>query len=291
MVVQCHPQEGGENTLTVIYADELFLENLVVDYALFLMTAKTTGTPLRRWRALLASALGGAYALAAALTGLEFLPGAAFKLTAGVLMAMLVFGGGERFLRLCLTYFALSAAFAGAVMAFVLLGGGALEPGCVSFRGLMASLALCWAVTALFFRGAARRHVSGELSELTVKLGARRVTFTALADTGNALEDPLSGQPVTVCSLEALSPLFDRDTVRILRDTPDPVEALPLLRGRSPAFRLMPYRSVGASEGLLLVFRPEELWRDGRRLKDGLIAVSVAGLVPGKGYAALTNAG
>ena len=44
-----------------VYIDSLFLLDCVVDYLLLLLTGKVTGSPLRRWRLLLAAALGGGY--------------------------------------------------------------------------------------------------------------------------------------------------------------------------------------------------------------------------------------
>lgn len=55
--------------MRVIYADEVFLGNLIVDYLLLVSTGCLAGIRARRWRALLAAVLGGAYALAAAVFG------------------------------------------------------------------------------------------------------------------------------------------------------------------------------------------------------------------------------
>lgn len=278
--------------MTVVYIDELLLTNFLIDYILFLLTAKLTGTPLKRLRAVLAALLGAAYAAAAFLSGLSFLLHIVVKTTVGVLMTLIAFGGGERFLRLCLVHFAVSAAFAGAVLAASMLrgGGAVLGPGPVDTLTLAVAFAVCYAVFKLVFQGLARRHVERQLTEISLKLGNRRAEFTALIDTGNALRDPLTGRPVTVCSLEAVSPLFDAATVRLMRETPDPVAALEKLRGAPTAFRLVPYSAVGTGRGLLLAFQPEAVKRDGKPVKNGLVAISPTGFSGGNGYAALTNA-
>ena len=48
-----------------VYADLYFMINLSMDFLCFFLTAKILSIKLHVWRALMASALGGAYAVAA----------------------------------------------------------------------------------------------------------------------------------------------------------------------------------------------------------------------------------
>ena len=52
----------------------------------------------------------------------------------------------------------------------------------------------------------------------------------------------------------------------------------------SGKLRLLPFRSLGGA-GLLPVFRPEDLWIDGKKTDDLLVAIS--GQVRGNGYEAI----
>ena len=45
--------------MTVVYLDSVFLFNALLDYLLFLSTARLAGIPLRRRRYLLCGVLGG----------------------------------------------------------------------------------------------------------------------------------------------------------------------------------------------------------------------------------------
>ena len=49
--------------MTVVYLDSVFLFNALLDYLLFLSTARLAGIPLRRRRYLLCGVLGGLYAV------------------------------------------------------------------------------------------------------------------------------------------------------------------------------------------------------------------------------------
>ena len=55
--------------MTVIYLDELFLLNFVVDYLLLLAAGRLSGEILRRGWLALGAAIGAAYAAAAVLPG------------------------------------------------------------------------------------------------------------------------------------------------------------------------------------------------------------------------------
>lgn len=276
----------------VIYADVVFLENLIVDYILLIATAKLAGVRARRWRAAAGALLGGIYAVLAALPPEGYLRGWALKLTVGVAMALLVFGGSEKFLRVCLVFFGVSAAFAGTVMASAMIRGEGLRGaylGRVSFASLMLSFAGFYFLFSVAFRSVARRHVAGTLTRLTVFHNGKKAVIPALLDTGNGLTEPMSGLPVTVCSLDAVIDLFDEPVKNILRSKPDPASALETLTDAGIySFFLVPYRAVGVENGLLLAFRPQGL-RRGQQEITGFLAIEPDGLGAGTGYSAIVG--
>ena len=59
----------GGMPVTVIYVDSVFILNSSMDYLLCLVTGRLAGIPLKRKRYLLASLLGGVYAVAVFLPG------------------------------------------------------------------------------------------------------------------------------------------------------------------------------------------------------------------------------
>lgn len=276
----------------VIYADVVFLENLIVDYILLIATAKLTGIQARRWRAAAGAALGGVYAVLAALPGDGFLRGWTLKLAVGVLMALLVFGGSQRFFRVCLVFFGVSAAFAGAVMASAMIRGEGLRGaylGQVSFASLLLSFAGFYSLFSVAFRSLTRRRVAGTLTRLTVFHNGKKAVIPALLDTGNGLSEPISGLPVTVCSLEAVIELFDEPVKAILRAERDPASAFKKLTDAGIySFLLVPYRAVGVEDGLLLAFRPQSL-RRGQRELTGFLAIDPGGVCAGAGYSAIVG--
>lgn len=83
--------------MTVVYLDSVFLFNALLDYLLFLSTARLAGIPLRRRRYLLCGVLGGLYAAAVFLPGGGFLTETLVKAGVGLLLALIAFGREDPF--------------------------------------------------------------------------------------------------------------------------------------------------------------------------------------------------
>lgn len=273
--------------MTVVYLDSVFTLNAVMDYLLLVCTARLAGRPLRRGRYLLASLLGGVYASAVFLPGLSFLARTPVKVAAGVLLALAAFGGEEKLARLILLFFALSCAMAGCVLGLGLLSGGVPMAGGIFYtdvdaRVLLIAAAAAYSVMTVVFRAAAKRGVEGRLLKVRVCLEGRVVTMTALHDTGNALRHPVSGAPVLVTARGALDGALPPRVRQIL--TPEllryPADLLEPLRSAAPGwqFSLVPYRTVGLPEGLLLTVRSDWTEVEGTRYRGLPVGICAGGV-------------
>ena len=273
--------------MTVVYLDSVFTLNAVMDYLLLVCTARLAGRPLRRGRYLLASLLGGVYASAVFLPGLSFLARTPVKVAAGVLLALAAFGGEEKLARLILLFFALSCAMAGCVLGLGLLSGGVPMAGGIFYtdvdaRVLLIAAAAAYSVMTVVFRAAAKRGVEGRLLKVRVCLEGQVVTMTALHDTGNALRHPVSGAPVLVTARGALDGALPPRVRQIL--TPEllryPADLLEPLRSAAPGwqFSLVPYRTVGLPEGLLLTVRSDWTEVEGTRYRGLPVGICAGGV-------------
>lgn len=86
--------------MAVVYIDEVFALNALMDYLLVLCAAKLAGEPLRRGRFALAALVGGLYAAITLLPGWGFLASPACKLAWAMLLCLVAYGGSKRLLRL-----------------------------------------------------------------------------------------------------------------------------------------------------------------------------------------------
>ena len=282
--------------MTVVYLDELFLLNFVVDYLLLLAAGRLAGEVLHRGRLALGAALGAAYAGAVFLPGLGFLVHPLCKVGAGVLTVLAGYGGSRRLLRVCLVFFAVSAAFGGGIFAIQLLGNRSLtlSNGILSspldLKLVLLSAAGCYGLITLLFHRAALHSPRRELAPAVVELGSRRVVLTALVDTGNTLTDPVSGKPVLVAEGSKLDGLFPPGTAPGQAELRDPAMALERLSDAGLRCRLLPYQAVGVECGLLLALRADRVQVGGEDYGPLLVALSPTGLTDGGGYCALIGA-
>ncbi len=263
--------------MKIIYLDLLFIINFIIDYFLFLCSARVAGCVLRRKRYVLAALLGALYAVFAAMPSGFYLNSALAKLAVATLMSLIAFGSERYFLRCFLIFLAVSASFGGAVWAVFLLSGTTPsdEP-FVSLSPAMLALAfaLCYAFISFAFRGGIRKNDT-QIVDMRISLNSHIITLRALRDTGNCLRDPMSGKSVAVADSKLLRPLFpDCLDALHLEDPGCLVSKISCNKAYERRFRLIPYSSLGNSKGLLAAFRPDSIHIDGKETDDVLIAIS-----------------
>ena len=244
-----------------VYVDLLFGLNTMINYLLLRGSAALGGCPAKLGRLLAGACLGGLYAVAAVLPGLEGLQGLVCQGLCAALMLLLAFGWKRSTVKQGLFFFALSFALSGVV----LLAVQVVEPDCmflggrayyaVSTPALLLLAAVSYGVAALALAGCGV-HTGGEIVPLSVCLGGRTARLRALRDTGNTLRDPITGQTVLVAGGQVLAELLP-DCGVSREQLHNPAALLPELADRYTAlrFRLIPYRAVGTEAGLLLAVR------------------------------------
>lgn len=262
--------------MEIIYIDQLFLTNLLADYLLLLCAARLCCLHLKRLRYFLAALLGAGYAVGVFLPGFSFLAAPGWKLAFGLLLGLIAYGRERRALACTGVFLVLSAALGGALWALDLSFGGIR----LDSKLMVLSFLLAYGALRLVF-GAAAGHSDKQKLSVQIQLLGRSCAFTAIADSGNCLSDPLTGAAVAVACPHALSPLFG--PAGALLEIQDPVELLsaasayPELKGR---LRLVSFSALGGS-GMLPVFRPDRLLIEGREDGERLIAISPQAAGPG----------
>lgn len=268
--------------MRVIYADVLFLVNLMVNYLLLAAVCKICALRIRWLRLALSAVIGAAYAVAAILPGFEFLRNPLIKIAFGVLMLLCAFGGEKGLLKIGLVFAAVAAAFGGIIMAVGLFGGDAGIGGGVylpiNMRTLLLTLGLAYGVLTVVFRFMAASRGKGGYVALEIWRGGKKIALPALRDTGNSLRDPVTGIPVPIIEDESAARLFNKEVSDILLGTKSmsASERMELLWEYEPElrFRLIPYSAIGVKSDMLLAFKPDCVKLAGKAMTGMWIALS-----------------
>ena len=253
--------------MTVVYVDTLFLLNLTIDYLLLRLSARICGQYVPTLRLALGALMGAVYALCLGAACDLALPGGIPCLGGGVLMVSLLGSGG-------LTY-----------------ANGIPATG-LDFKILCLSAAGSYLVLSVGMRCLGRySKVSKEILPVTLTMEGRTVRLDALVDTGNTLADPLSDAKVLVAEWEAVRELFAADllTEQALCDPVGGAAKLAAVLG-AQRVRMIPYRSVGVSSGMLLAVRVDGAVIGSRVENRLLVALCPGKLSVNGNYTALVGA-
>lgn len=244
-----------------VYLDLLFGLNMTLNYLLLRGSAAMGGCAAKFRRLMGAAVLGGVYAVAAVIPGMESLQGSFFQFLSACSMLLIAFGWKKSTVKQGLFFFALSFAFGGAVLLLV----QAVEPDCVFLGGrvyyavstpaLLLLAGVSYGLAAVVLRGWGT-HMGGDILPMVVELNGNSVEAKALRDTGNVLRDPISGENIPIASWKVLKQLIPEACLQ-QKDFNDPVELMTRLQSAFPKmrFRLISYDAVGVSCGLLLAVR------------------------------------
>ncbi len=249
-----------------IYADVLFLINLVSSYLLLALTARITHRYAKQWRQLSAAALGAFLAV------IGFCAGdcaAAAKIASSLLLPPAAFGfNGTDTVRQIIVFSLLSVLFAGV---FALIGGSShavvIRGGIMYFDlpavRFLTVFAVSYAVISVSERFIKRR-AAAKYHCIKIVLNGKAVYLTALVDSGNVLKEAVTGRSVIIAEWDKIDTLFER------------VGYDDWVRG-CEKYRLwpIPYRSLGNSNGLVYAFAPDEVIITEEKRRLGKVFVGV----------------
>lgn len=274
----------------IVYADVLIVVNTLVNFLILLLGGRLCGYPTKPWRCLCGGFAGGAYALFAAVS-LNF-SGFLWQGVVFVLMCVISYGLRRMAMRPSVLAFLMSAALAGfiqlAVQVFSIdalhIDGGVYFP--IGAKILILLSGAFYLAAALLASGMLR-HGSGEVYRITVSCPEGETEISALYDTGNTVKDPMGGQPVIIVDRAVAAKLFHCLNNDIVGN--DPTESFSALQSRFPQthFRLLPYKAVGVSCGLLTAFSCTVRVGHEKKIRKALAAISPTDVSDGSAYEAL----
>ncbi|ABI68154.1 sigma-E processing peptidase SpoIIGA [Syntrophomonas wolfei] len=247
-----------------VYADLSFAINFIMDFCILWATARLTGSQVVYKRIVFASFLGGIYALAYLIPGMEYWFSLFFKILFSCLMIIIALypQNWAEFRKAFLYFYAINFIVAGASMAISYLlidkqSGANLWylwlPG-----GILTALAI-----GIFGQKYLLRQVLPALLRFDVELRFNNYHCQGkgFLDTGNNLRDPITNRPVIVAEYQFLKSCLPEDLREVLEIKQDENTMLDALGGCSWAnrLRLIPFSSIGKKNGILLGVRADEI--------------------------------
>lgn len=271
-----------------VYVDLFFMINFSMDFLCLFLTSKILHRKLPLWRALAAATFGGVYADVALLFPLSKLLSAAADLTVCVLMCAIVFHRKKKIKSLplyILVFTAVSMALGGFMTAlFYFFNRSTMFQNAQTVEGdgisvwIFALLAIISAAITLiggrFFTG----RTAQKNAEIQVTYGGHSTILHAMTDTGNLLQEPVSGRLCIVADTGAMSAILPQEMIRAAKSgNPSAMQRISPDHVRH--VRLIPTHTA-SGEGMLLGVRMERITiktEKGSREVDAMIALADLG--------------
>lgn len=252
-----------------IIGEYLFLENLMMNYLILYITKIITRTTVNKHRILLIAIIAAFYPFAIFFPSFKFLNKFYMKLIISIIIIKLAFNAKSLglFLKQLSGFYVISFVFAGASIGFYYFTNnynGTLSNSLIygfPFKylilGVIIGKIMIKNILRYYNEKVAREQ---ELIRVNVYLDNRSSSFIALKDTGNSLIEPVSKLPVLVVEYEFIKELLPEDLIqlydsqnmdfKILEDVIEKINS-------RINIRLIPFKSIGSNNGILLGFKPD----------------------------------
>lgn len=207
-----------------VYADLLFLVNFSMDFLCFYFCARLLHRPLSLWRGVLASVLGGIYAVVALFFSVGRVPAFTIDAVVCFLLCVIALAGRQETLRALVRLW-------GLYLLISLLLGGIMTalfhqlnriPGLtdrVSEDGLSTwvffGIALLSSLLTFLWGRSFRRTTGRRRVRVIVEQDGKRVELEGICDSGNLLRDPLGGRPVIPADDRKLRSVVPAEVLRV----------------------------------------------------------------------------
>lgn len=279
-----------------LYVDIIFLENLIMNSIIILATGIILKNTQRIWRNLVSSGIGAIYAILIYTSNFKIYSNIILKVILSVVIVYIAFKPANIrfFLKHIIIFYLTSFTFGGVAFALlyfvrpqdILFQNGVLI-GTYPIKMILAGGILGFIIITFAFK-----NIKGKLTRkdmmCTVIIGNTRIT--AIVDTGNLLKDPITKMPVLIVEREMLKGIFPEI---ILENATDIVNGKEIELGEySSKLRVIPYKSIGKENGLLLGIKAKNIrivYQDIEKAHDVIIGIYTGTLSKNNKYSAIVG--
>ncbi len=274
-----------------IYLDVLFLENIVMNYLILLVTAKFSKCKTSSLRLFFGSMIGAFYVVVLIICpDMKFYYTAFAEFILSLLIVAIAFhiDTFKTFIKLLVIFYVSTFMFAGAALAFVYFNqsGGFVRNGIVYVFGqskwtmLILSVMTMGIIIRIFWEVVQYRLIREKLMvPLKISFENRSIDLSALIDTGNSLHDPLTNTPVVIVEFMAIKDILPLEIKGIFEESKEnDLNCVTTIVSSSTwfsRFRVIPFTSLGKENGMLIGFKPDYIEVGDSQQKKGVSDVIV----------------
>lgn len=256
-----------------VYAEQLLLENLIINYIVLYATKFFTKSDTSKVRIFLASFIGAIYTLVVFFPSIVFTLKFLAKIIVAVIIIKVAFKPRniKSFIKLMATFHLVAFTFAGICLSLLYMTNidthitdGIFYISNFKIKKLIIAIGFGLILFQLTFEYIRNKNIRADnLVYLKVIFNNKEIILKGMIDTGNSLKDPINKLPVIVVEFIALKELFPISIQEIFKNYSDNNLELytNVLCNASDDFnfRLIPYKSLGKEDGMLLGFKPDKV--------------------------------
>lgn len=292
---------------TYVYADIVLIENLIMNYLILWSTARLARHSYSKGKLFIASLLGAIYAVFSYIPEFNYLFSFFMKVVFSVLIVIIAYTPAyfHLLLKLMGIFYIVSFIFGGAAFGlFYFINGLELTSNGISFIRDFPVKILALAVIAAYFIvryswDYIQHRIRRERIIVKVEMvfDKKRLCMDALVDTGNSLKDPLTKAPVMIMDYSMLKEIMPVEIRKIFeRISDNDLSAVTEIMSSpkwATRFRIIPFKSLGRENGMMVGFKPDEaiIWDSDRKihLKNIITAIYMGNLSKDGEYNALIH--
>ena len=262
-----------------IVAEYLFIENFIINYIILESTKAITKTTVTKKRIIIASILSALYPFALFCNELIFLTNFYMKVLLSIIIVKLAYNSKNLylFIKQLSTFYLISFIFGGVTIGFYYFMNNSLD---IVFRKIQYNYGfpIKYLILGVIFGVILLINILSYYNEKNLKeefildieicLNNKSVKLKALMDTGNSLIEPLSNLPVFVVEHNKIKGLLPEEINNIFKGGKEEdfilLEKIIREYERGIKFRLIPFKSVGNSSGIIIGFIPDYIVRSNK---------------------------
>lgn len=270
-----------------VYLDVVLLENLCMNYIILFATGYLMKIKMNNIRVIIASFLGGIYAIVSYMEILPIYSNFFMKILLSIGMVYLAFGAKnvKSILKQLIIFYLTSFAFGGCAFALLYF----VKPENILMRNGVyvgtypIKIALLGGLIGFIITYIAFKVIKNKLSkkdiiyDIAIEIDKKQVQVKAMLDTGNMLKDPITQTPVIVVEKEKLYGILPSGLLDHLENMIGGEGENILSSSEEEKYlhklRMIPFHSIGKQNGLMLGIKADkvEILQEENIINDNVI--------------------